>query len=163
MESPSAITIITRKDIRLSGAHTVVELIQYAAGMDGFTKTHSDMNVGARGSAVDETPKMLVLVDGQPVNNAVYGGIRWVHLPVDLNEVDRIEVVRGPASSVYGADALSGVIHIITLPVARRRRAVTGSLGERGTARAGFNLNHAFRRSPWGVSLNGSTGQNVQD
>lgn len=159
MESPSAITVITGKDIRLSGAHTLVELIQYAAGMDGFTKTYSDMNVGARGSAVDETPKMLVLVDGQPVNNAVYGGIRWVHLPVDLNEVDRVEIVRGPASSVYGADALSGVIHIITLPVGRRRSAAAGSLGERGTARAGFNFNRVSRRSPWGVSFNGSTGQ----
>ncbi|MBF8275598.1 MAG: putative outer rane receptor [Candidatus Brocadiaceae bacterium] len=72
------------------------------------------MDVAARGFAYDETPKTLVLIDGQPVNVVVYSGMQWPTLPITLEDIERIEVLRGPGSAIWGADALSGVINIIT-------------------------------------------------
>jgi iron complex outermembrane receptor protein len=132
LESPSAISIVSHEDIHHSPAQSVPELLQYVVGMDGYTKTHTDMDVAARGFAYDETPKMLVLIDGQAVNVVPYGGMQWPTLPITLDDIERIEVVRGSASSIYGADALVGVINIITHEAHARPNEISLSYGERG-------------------------------
>jgi len=133
MEAPSAISIISRDDILQSSANTIPELLQYVVGMDGYTKTHTDQDVAARGLAYDETPKMLILVNSQPINVVVYGGVQWPTLPLAKQDIDRIEVVRGPSSAMYGADAQAGVVNIITLPAFERKSSASISYGERGT------------------------------
>jgi len=76
-------------------------------GMRGFS---------GRGTGQSRT---LVLLDGQPLNDPYTGGVSWTSLPVD--EVERVEVVRGPFSALYGSNAMGGVVHILTKPVDRRR------------------------------------------
>ncbi len=143
-ESPAAISVITRREIKYSPAHTIPELLQYVVGMDGYIKTYTDMDIVARGQAFDEAGQMLVLIDGQPVNVVPYTGMQWPTLPITLDDIERIEVMRGPGSSIYGADALLGVINIITVPVAERKSNVSVLVGERGTWQYDVHAAHQF-------------------
>jgi iron complex outermembrane recepter protein len=133
MEAPSAISIVTREEILRSPSATIPDLLQYVVGMDGYTKTHTDQDVAARGIAYDETPKMLVLVDGQAINIVLYGGVQWPTLPVTKRDIERIEIVRGPSSALYGADAQVGVVNIITQKASDRQNSASVILGDRGT------------------------------
>jgi iron complex outermembrane recepter protein len=142
MEAPSAISIITREEILRSPASTIPGMLQYVVGMDGYTKTHTDQDVAARGLAFDETPKMLVLVNNQPINVVAYGGVQWPTLPLAIHDIDRIEVVRGPSSALYGADAQTGVVNIITLAASERKSSVAVRYGERGTLGYEIGLAH---------------------
>jgi len=155
MGAPAAITVVTRDDIRHSAAHTLVEVLQYVVGLDGYTKTRTDMDVIARGMAQDESAKILVLIDGQPVNVAPYGGVQWPTLPLLLDDIERIEVVRGAASAVYGADAVTGVINIMTLAAADRENRATVMVGEDGTQR--YSVGGATALGPtWNLAASAS-------
>jgi len=145
MEAPSAITVITREDILQSPSNTIPELLQYVVGMDGFIKTYNDQDVAARGLAYDETPKMLVLVNNQPINIVAYGGVQWPTLPLAKQDIDRIEIVRGPSSALYGADAPSGVINILTRAANERESSVSTLHGERGSQGYQIGLAHELR------------------
>ncbi|GAB4170177.1 MAG: ligand-gated channel protein [Calditrichia bacterium] len=133
LEAPSAISVLTKQDIKYAPVHNIVELLQYVVGMDGYTKTYTDMDVAARGMAFDETSKMLVLIDGQAVNVVPYGGMQWPTLPITLEDIERIEIVRGTASSIYGADALVGIVNIITKSIEKTKSDFNASYGEGGT------------------------------
>ncbi len=154
LESPSAISIVTREDILYSAAQTIPELLQYVVGMDGYTKTHTDMDVAARGFAYDETSKMLVQIDGQAANVVAYGGMQWPTLPLTLDEIERIEIVRGSASSIHGADALVGTVNIITRNARERGNKVSALYGERGTGQYQAGIAQALDDS-WSFSVNG--------
>ncbi|MBI3815615.1 MAG: TonB-dependent receptor plug domain-containing protein, partial [Nitrospinae bacterium] len=144
LESPSAISVITHEEIIRSPANTIPELLQHVVGMDGYTKTYTDMDIAARGSAYDETSKMLVLMDGQPVNVTPYSGIQWPTLPLSLSDIERIEVMRGPGSAIYGADALVGVINIFTRESGKRKDTLSVSYGEKGTSYNTAHFSHTF-------------------
>jgi len=154
-ESPSAISVITRSEIMYSPARTIPELLQYVVGMDGYTKTLTDMDIVARGQVFDEAGQMLVLIDGQPVNVAPYTGMQWPTLPIMMDDIERIEVMRGPGSSIYGADALLGVVNIITVPVAERKSNIKATLGEKGTQAVDIHIAHQIDDK---LSLAGTVG-----
>ncbi|MBT4140684.1 MAG: TonB-dependent receptor [Candidatus Latescibacteria bacterium] len=155
MEAPSAISIITREEILQSPSHTIPQLLQYVVGMDGYTKTHTDQDVAARGLAYDETPKMLILINNQPINIVVYGGVQWPTLPLSKHDIDRIEVVRGPSSAMYGADAQVGVVNIITLAASERKNSASVVYGERGNQIYEIGLAH-HTEDGLGIAVRGS-------
>ena len=110
----AAVTVLTREDIEASGATRVAELLPFFPGLDVVTAgTRGGLTTAQiRGGDPNFT---LVLVDGVPVNNPTYqvGGVfNFEALPTSM--VERIEVVRGPLSSVYGSTGLAGAIHIVT-------------------------------------------------
>ena len=113
-EAPSAITVITAEDIRQSGATNVPDLLRIVPGMDVMSVTASDFNVAARGLNHRLYNKILLMVDGRPVYLKLLGIVLWESLTFPLEEIERIEIIRGPGSALYGANAYSGVIHIIT-------------------------------------------------
>ncbi|UCH36360.1 MAG: TonB-dependent receptor [Armatimonadota bacterium] len=113
-ESPSTISIITAEDIRRSGATTVPDVLRSIPGLDVMAVTASDVNVSARGFNRLLANKMLVLVDGRSVYQDMLGVTLWATLPLVLDDIERIEVVRGPGSALYGANAFNGIINIIT-------------------------------------------------
>lgn len=116
-EAPASITIVTAEDIRRYGYRTLADVL---ANVRGFV-INDDRNysyVGVRGFAVpgDFNSRVLFLVDGHPINDAVFASALIGHGGlIDLRAVDRIEIIRGPSSSVYGTSALLGVVNIITL------------------------------------------------
>ena len=132
--APATITVISSEEIMASGALTLTEMLRFVPGIDVMTITSSHSELNARGLNQLLSNKMLVLVDGRSVYFDFYGGVIWQGLPILLNQIDRIEIVRSPGSALYGANAFSGVINIIT-KTARQLRGgrlqVQG--GENGT------------------------------
>ncbi|TMA43362.1 MAG: tetratricopeptide repeat protein [Deltaproteobacteria bacterium] len=113
-KSPASLTVITGDEIRMSGAATVPEILRRVPGIDIAEMNPSDTNVSIRGFNRRLANKVLVLVDGRSVYQDFLGGTFWPLIDVNIQDIDRIEVIRGPGSALYGANAFSGVVNIIT-------------------------------------------------
>ncbi len=136
LDSPSTIAVLTADDIRLSGATTVPDLLRRVAGVDAMMLTASHADVSIRGFNRKLNNKVLVLIDGRSTYLDAVGTTFWFAQPIQLEEIERIEVIRGPGSSVYGANAVTGVINIITRTPGEGDQVVTASGGTPGHVRA---------------------------
>ena len=116
LDAPNSTSIITEQDIRLSGITKIAELLRRLAGVDMAEVTGSQSEVSLRGFNQRLSNKVLVLVDGRSVYVDLLGATLWGTLSIGVEDIERIEVVRGPGSALYGADAFNGVINIITKP-----------------------------------------------
>lgn len=110
----SAVFVIEREDIRRSGALNIPDLLRMVPGMDVAQITSNTWAIGARGLNGRFSNKLLVMIDGRRVYSLTTGGVFWDVSTVPLEDIDRIEVIRGPGGSVWGANAVDGVINIIT-------------------------------------------------
>jgi vitamin B12 transporter len=117
-EALASVSVITRKDIETTQAETVVDLLQHYAGIDAVRSggPGQQTSIFMRGTNSDHT---LVLIDGMPVSSSNTGSYQWENL--SLNAIERIEIVRGPRSALYGSEAIGGVIQIFT----RKNKRVT--------------------------------------
>ncbi|UCD85427.1 MAG: TonB-dependent receptor, partial [Deltaproteobacteria bacterium] len=118
-EAPATITVITAEDIRQSGLTSIPEILRQVAGLDVVTLTAFDTQVAIRGlygpaANMNVFNKILVLINGRSVYEDPFGGTIWEALPIQLEDIERIEIIKGPGSVLYGANALTGVINIIT-------------------------------------------------
>ncbi len=113
-ESPSAVSVITAEDIRQSGATNVVDLFRMIPGMDVITLDGPRSVVSARGFASETARTMLVMIDRRIIFLHQQGGTFWRTFPLSLEDIERIEILRGPGSTLYGINAFTGVINIIT-------------------------------------------------
>jgi outer membrane receptor protein involved in Fe transport len=114
LDAPSSTAAITRQDIELSGITRIPELLRRVAGADVMQITAGDTNVSMRGFNRRLSNQLLVLVNGRSAYNDALGNTLWESLPLDVDQIDRIEVVRGPGSALYGANAIAGVVNVIT-------------------------------------------------
>ncbi|MEP6592616.1 MAG: TonB-dependent receptor [Acidobacteriota bacterium] len=113
---PAAVYIITRDDIRRSGMTTVPDLLRLVPGVQVAQINASKWAVSVRGFNNLASNKVLVLVDGRSIYNPLFASVFWDTEDLMLEDVDRIEVIRGPGGAVWGANAVNGVINIITRP-----------------------------------------------
>ena len=113
-ESPAAVTVLTAEDIRRSGARNLGEVLRQVPGLEVMSLTPADYAVGARGMIGPKESGILTLVNGRSVYVDFWGLVLWTFLEIPLEEIERIEVVRGPGSVLYGANAFHAVINIIT-------------------------------------------------
>jgi outer membrane receptor for ferrienterochelin and colicins len=113
-DAPANIEIITQDDIRRSGATSIPDVLQFVAGVDVRRYGMADVEVGIRGYNQPYNPRLLVLVNGRQVYQDDYSHVSWLTIPVQLAEIRQIEVIKGPSSALYGFNAVSGVINIIT-------------------------------------------------
>lgn len=113
-ESPSAVTVFTKEDIKSSGAATLTDLLRRVPGFDVYELKPSYPLVGARALTESTNNLVLVLIDGHEVNIELSGFALWNAMCYDLDEVERVEVIRGPGSALYGANAFAAVVSIIT-------------------------------------------------
>ena len=113
-QSPSNLYVITEEDIRLSGATDIPTLLRRVPGMEVIHMTAGEFNVSARGNNQQRANKLLVLVDGRSVYVDLQAAAPWTQLPITFPEIKRIEVLKGPASAIYGFNAFDGVVNIIT-------------------------------------------------
>ena len=113
-QAASDVYVITDEDIRQSGATHLPTVLRRIPGLEVMQMRGADFNVSVRGDNQTTANKLLVLVDGRSIYVDVQGGVLWTAIPVTLPEIKRIEVIKGPASSVYRFNAFDGVVNIIT-------------------------------------------------
>ncbi|MDH5587705.1 MAG: TonB-dependent receptor [Nitrospirota bacterium] len=113
-EAPSNMYVITAEDIRHSGATDIPTLLRRVPGMEVMQTTGAEYNVSVRGNNQIGSNKLLVQVDGRSVYIDAAGRVYWRLLPVTVSEIQRIEILKGPASSIHGFNAFDGVVNIIT-------------------------------------------------
>ena len=131
---PNAVSIITADDIRASGARTIPDALRLAPGMDVAELSYSNKAVSVRGLHGFVTRTVLVLVDGRQLFDSLFGGTLWGNWPFQLEDIERIEIIRGPGGVTWGANAVDGVINIITKdPKDQLGLTMTLSGGSRGS------------------------------
>jgi len=132
-KTPVAVTVIDRRMIDASGAREIAELFRLVPGfIVGYNDGHTP-SVSYHMSVDRYARQMQVLIDGRSVYTTVYGGIPWATLPITIDDIDRVEVVRGPNSASYGANSFLGVINIITRnPVLEEASSVKVNVGDGG-------------------------------
>ena len=113
-EVPATMEIITQDQIRRSAATDIPGLLRGLAGIDIYATSQNGSDVSIRGYNSPMSGRMLVLVDGRQIYNDSFGFVSWGLVPVELDEIRQIEVIKGPQSALYGFNAASGVINIIT-------------------------------------------------
>jgi iron complex outermembrane recepter protein len=120
-DAPLSASVLTRDEIRKSGCTSIMEALRLVPGIIVREQTNGNYDIQLRG--VYTTPNalfdgssatLLVMINNRPIFNYLKGSTFWETLPVDLNDIEKIEVVRGPAAALYGPNALTGVINIIT-------------------------------------------------
>lgn len=133
-EAPAAIYVISQEDITRSGATTVPEALRLAPNLQVAQTSASKYVITARGlsgnnQAQNFPNKLLVLIDGQSVYTPLFSGVYWDAQDVLLADVDRIEVISGPGATLWGANAVNGVINIITRDAAHSQGALIDVAG----------------------------------
>ncbi|MEE9337359.1 MAG: TonB-dependent receptor [Methylococcaceae bacterium] len=113
-DSPAAIFVISQNDIKRIGATSIPEALRLAPGIDVSRIDSNKWAVSARGFNGRFSNKLLVLIDGRNTYTRAFAGVYWENQDVMLEDVDRIEVIRGPGATLWGANAVNGVINIIT-------------------------------------------------
>jgi outer membrane receptor for ferrienterochelin and colicin len=155
LDAPNATAIITSQDIRMAGQTSLTNLLRRIAGLEVTTVAPTHSEVSIRGLNRRSANKLLFLWDGRPIRKE-FVGTNWPDtLPISLEDVERIEIIRGPASALYGADAFSGIINIITRAPGTGKSFVVGRYGNRkqGVASGSFMGRVGRASYRFGVSL----------
>ena len=141
-ETPAAVTVIDRDMIRASGFRNIPDLLRLVPGFSVAYTRDNTWAIGYHGMADAFSRRFQVLVDGRSIYGSAYGAVNWGELPLAIDDIERIEVVRGPNAATYGANAFLAVINIISKDPSQTPGAfVSAQYGEQGmsglTARYG--------------------------
>ncbi|MBD3241317.1 MAG: TonB-dependent receptor [Chitinivibrionales bacterium] len=147
-ESPVAVYVVTAEDIKYYGATSIPDALRMVPGLDVVTLGVRNQGVAIRESFSDVySSKLLVMVDNRTVYWDTYGVVLWELLPVGVDDIAQIEIVRGPLSSLYGPNAYSGVINIITKDAEELEGVSIGLRGgEYGTVIGSIQFGHPGER-----------------
>lgn len=148
-DTAAAIFVITQEDIRRSGVTNIPDALRMVPGIQVARINSSQWAVSSRGFNARFSNKLLVLIDGRTVYTPLFSGVFWDSQDTMLEDIDRIEVIRGPGATMWGANAVNGVINIIT----RHARDTVGGLV---TAGAG-SMERGFGVVRYGLKLNNDT------
>ncbi len=152
--SPLSSSVITKEDIYNFGATSIEEALRLVPGVIVRQKSNGNYDVHLRGLdnippnnmlLYSENTNILLMIDGRPMFNYAHGAIVWESLPIGFEDIDRIEVVRGPSSALYGSNAVNGVINIITAKTTEKSSLVSGSL--QGGNLSTYTGDLAFRKN----------------
>lgn len=145
----SALTVLTAEDIRRSTATTLADLMRLPTGLQTTQSGSSTWQISARGFNSSVPNKLLVLLDGRSLYTPLYSGVFWDAQDTVLEDLERIEIVRGPGAAMWGGNAVNGVVNFISKPA----RATLGTLVTVG----GGNFERPFATLRQGVQLGSGT------
>jgi outer membrane receptor protein involved in Fe transport len=155
LDAPAAMTVVGTQQIETSAADNYADLLRGVPGLNVVQTSARDMSFRARGATKVAENSQLVMLDGRSVYNDYYGIVVWDYLPVSIDELKSVEVIRGPASAVWGANAMSGVINLRTkTPRELEGGLVTASIGEQDTRSIGARYAQGFDR--WSYKFSAS-------
>src|SRR5467141_209366 len=141
--TPAAIYVITQEDIRRSGATSIAEALRLAPGVEVARVDSNTWSLGVRGFGSALSRSVLVLIDGRTVYTPLFAGVYWQVQDTLLEDIERIEVIRGPGATIWGANAVNGVINIIT----KNSKDTQGMLASAG----GGNIDQGFVNFRYGA------------
>ncbi len=131
--TPAAVHVITGEDLRRSGVTSIPEALRMVPGMDVYRIDGNKWAISARGFAGRFSNKMLVMIDGRIVYTPLFSGVYWDVQDTMIDDIDRIEVICGPGGTLWGSNAVNGIINIITKDSADTQGGlVTFQTGSRG-------------------------------
>ena len=143
-DTAAAIHVITRQDIRRSGMTSLPELLRMVPGMQVARIDGGTWAISSRGFNAKNSDNLLVMLDGRVLQTPTFTGVNWDAQGVVLEDVERIEVIRGPGGALWGANAVSGIINIITSSAAATQGGMlsggAGNYEHQGTVRYGGDL-----------------------
>lgn len=160
-ETPNAMTLIDRDMIVASGARNIADLFRLVPSMYVGSKDGHSHIVSYRGTTDEYARRMQVLVDGRSVYLPIFGQVDWTELPLDIDDIERIEVIRGPSAASHGSNSVQGVINIFTHRASGVRRPVASlRYGVGGVADASFRFGGTGESWDYRVTLasRGDTG-----
>jgi iron complex outermembrane receptor protein len=129
-DTSAAVYVLGREDIRRSGLRTVPELLRLIPGLHVAQIDGNKWAISSRGMSSRWSNKLQVMIDGRSIYTPYFASVFWDAVDVPVQAIERIEVIRGPGASVWGANAVNGVINIITMGAAiRRETSVAGGAG----------------------------------
>ena len=138
-QAPAAVTVIDQDMIQASGFRDIPELLRLVPGFTVAYTRDNTWGVGYHGLADAFSRRMQVLIDGRSIYTAGFGQVPWASLPLSIEDIERIEVVRSPNSAAYGSNAFFGIINIITKEASQVAGGhVSAQAGEQGMAGAMF-------------------------
>lgn len=142
LDAPAAVTTIDREMIEASGFTEIHDLLRLVPGFLVADWPDGSPTVANHGLGDAYDRRIKVMIDGRTVNNPLWGNTEWQDLPVRVDDVDRIEVVRGPNGAAFGANAFQGVVNIITrAPTTEEGVTLITRLGDYGFRDNGFRIN----------------------
>jgi iron complex outermembrane receptor protein len=151
-ETAAAVSVLTADDLRRSGATSIAEALRLIPGM---VVAHVDANkwaISARGFNGRFGNKLLVLIDGRSVYTPTFSGVFWEVQDVILEDVERIEVIRGPGATLWGANAVNGIINVVTRSAAETQGSLTTiAAGTEERAAAGLRYGGRGEHVAWRV------------
>src|ERR1700739_916332 len=154
-DAAAAIFVITQEDIRRSGATSIPEALRLAPGLEVARIDENKWAIGSRGFNGRFDNKLLVLIDGRSVYTPLFSGVYWNVQDVMLEDLDRIEVIRGPGATLWGANAVNGVINIITKKAKDTQSSVvTAGAGNEERGSCGGGCGRKMRHTPDGDFAN---------
>jgi iron complex outermembrane receptor protein len=134
VNAPATMTVIGAQTIQSAPTQNFAELLRAVPGVNITQVSARDINVTTRGATGTLATGQLALLDGRSLYQDFFGFVMWDFLPVNLNEIKQVEVIRGPASAVWGANALNGVVNVIS-KAPREMQGTTAILGVGGFSR----------------------------
>lgn len=114
LNAPAAVSVVTDETISTAPGQTLPDLLRAVPGINVAQTSARDVNVNSRSAAGTLSDSLLVLLDGRSIYQDFFGFVVWDFLPVDTSEIKQVEVIRGPASAVWGANAMTGVVNVIS-------------------------------------------------
>jgi iron complex outermembrane recepter protein len=151
--TPAAVFVITGEDIRHSGATNIPDVLRMVPGLDVAQINANTWAIAARGLNGEFSNELLVLLDGRNVYTPTFGGVFWDVLDVPLEDIERIEVIRGPGGLIWGANAVNGVINIITKKASETKGGIVST--------GGGNLDQGFGTVQFGGSAGSTTSYRI--
>lgn len=140
LEAPAVVSVLTADDLRRIGARDLRDALRYVPGFEPGIRSFGYYEFGFRGVITDNSEKVLILLDGMPVNEHLEGSGSIVFADFPLDNLDRIEVIRGPGSALYGSNAFVAVISLISRPLPEAPQVVTLGAGSFDTGEASLRV-----------------------
>ncbi|MEO6721956.1 MAG: TonB-dependent receptor plug domain-containing protein [Ferruginibacter sp.] len=163
-DAPLSASVVTKEDIRRTGCTSIMEALRLVPGMIVREQTNGNYDIYLRG--MDNVPPnapfegnsttTLVMIDNRPIYNYLKGGTFWETLPIDLNDVEKIEVVRGPAAALYGPNAVSGVINIITRQISKEGLYLVANAQQGSYNTFINNVSAGYKAKKWSAIASGN-------
>lgn len=128
-DAPAAVYVITQEEIRRAGVFTIPEALRLVPGVQVARVASNRWAISARGFNSAQANKLLVMIDGRSIYTPVFSGVYWDDQSTLIQDIDRIEVIRGPGASMWGANAVNGVINIVTKSAEETQDNLVSAIG----------------------------------